>query len=482
MTDIARSLTRRLSHAVETQGLEPVREGERTARVRGLFPTWMAGNTSVLLLAMGAGLTVAGHLSLAQVLIVAIAAPVVSYGIVGLVSLAGKRGGSPGLALSRAVFGMRGNRVPGAVIWVSRWGWETINAVTGAYALLTVLHLTTGIQASTPLVIGVLALFVTCSFALSGLGRAALHRAGVWTSWLFGIGSVLVLIRIAAGTDWSAVWHRGGGSTAVLLAGIGTIAAGGISWVPSAPDFARHLPRSASAKAMVGTTIAGAGIVVTPLVIMGAVLAVRAPQLAGAPNPVAFIGGLLPAWLAVPYLLTAVAGMLLINSMSMYSAGFTAQTLGVRLPRVGAVSLNAAVSLTLGTLVMAVFQSFQTTFIAFLTLLAVAFSAWTGVFLADMLRRPAYEPTALTDSTATGPYWYRRGFAAGPLTAWAAAVGAGLLFTGVSWFHGPLAATWIGRSDLGWAIGIVVGLLLGALLRPRPARHGLSRPARAATT
>ncbi|MFK0201797.1 hypothetical protein [Streptomyces lavendulae] len=77
---------------------------------------------------------------------------------------------------------------------------------------------------------------------------------------------------------------------------------------------------------------------------------------------------------------------------------------------------------------------------------------------------------------------YRRGFAAGPLTAWAAAVGGGLLFTGVSWFHGPLAATWIGHSDLGWAIGIAVGLLLGSLLRPRPTQHGLSRPARATTT
>ena len=38
-------------------------------------------------------------------------------------------------------------------------------------------------------------------------------------------------------------------------------------------------------------------------------------------------------WISVPYLLIALLGMLLINSMSMYSAGFTAQTLGFKVPR-----------------------------------------------------------------------------------------------------------------------------------------------------
>ena len=44
----------------------------------------------------------------------------------GLISIAGKRGGSPGMALSRAVFGQHGNLFPGSLIPVARWGWETI--------------------------------------------------------------------------------------------------------------------------------------------------------------------------------------------------------------------------------------------------------------------------------------------------------------------------------------------------------------------
>lgn len=64
------------------------------------------------------------------------------------------------------------------------------------------------------------------------------------------------------GTDRWAVLDKPAGSTARLIAGIGTIAAGGISWVPSGPDSTRSLPRTASGRAVVGSTVDGAGIVV----------------------------------------------------------------------------------------------------------------------------------------------------------------------------------------------------------------------------
>ncbi|MFJ3764319.1 cytosine permease [Streptomyces sp. NPDC090082] len=454
--------------AMETRGLEPVPDAERTGRVRELFPTWVAANISVLLLTMGAGLIVFNGLNFWQVLTVAIAAPVLSYGIVGLISIAGKRGGAPGMALSRAVFGQRGNLFPGALIWVARWGWETINAVTGAYAVLTVLDLLFGVKSNTLLIVVTLALFVTCTFLVSGLGINALRVCSKWSTYLFGAFSVLVLVYLVANTEWSAVFDKPAGSTAMMVAGIGTIAAGGISWVPSGPDFTRYLPRTASSRAMVGSTIGGAGIVVLPMVLMGAVMAVSTPDLASAQDPVSFIGELLPMWISVPYLVIALIGMLLINSMSMYSAGFTAQTLGIKVSRAAAVSVNAVISLVFGFLLMVVATSFIGSFISFLTLLAVAFSAWIGVFGVDMLRRRSYDATALMDTTRTSAYWYRGGFAWQAMTAWAAALLVGLLFTKVDWFSGPLASSWIGENGLGWAATIVVAGALYAVL-PRTA-------------
>lgn len=457
--------------AIETRGLEPVPDDERTGHVRELFPTWVAANITVLLLTIGAGLIVFNGLNFWQVLIVGITAPVVSYGIVGLISVAGQRGGSPGMALSRAVFGRRGNLFPGSLIWVARWGWETINAVTGSYALLTVLDLLLGIKPSTPLIVATLLLFVACTFLVSGLGINALRVCSRWSTYLFGAFSVLVLIHLVANTDWSAVFDKPAGSAAMMVAGIGTLAAGGISWAPSGPDFTRYLPRTASSKAMVGSTVGGATIVVLPMVLMGAVMAVSTPDLASAGDPVSFIGELLPAWISVPYLLIALVGMVLINSMSMYSAGFTAQTLGVRVPRAWAVSVNAVISLVFGFLLMVVATSFIGSFISFLTLLAVAFSAWIGVFGVDMLRRRSYDGEALMDTTRTSAYWYRGGFARQAMVSWGVALLVGLLFTKVDWFAGPLASSWIGRNGLGWAVTVVVAALLyAALPRTRPAQ------------
>ncbi|MCM2411431.1 cytosine permease [Streptomyces sp. RKAG290] len=457
---------------METRGLDPVPDSERTGRVRSLFPTWIAANMTVLLLTMGAGLIVFNALNFWQVLVVAVATPVVSFGMVGLISIAGRRGGAPGMALSRAVFGQRGNLAPGALIWVARWGWETANAVTGAYAVLAVLDLLFDIRTTSTLIMVTLQAFVAASFLLSGLGVRALRVCCTWSACLFGGFSVLVLVRLAAATPWRAVLDLPAGPTSMMIAGIGTLAAGGLSWAPSGPDFTRYLPRTASGRAMVAATVGGAGIVFLPMVLMGAVMAVGTPGLAVTDDPVSFIGVLLPGWISVPYLIVAVLGMVLINAMSMYSAGFTAQTLGFRVPRAWAVGINAAISLLLGSLLMMVASSFIDSFVSFLNLLAVTFSAWIGVFGVDQLRGRTYDPVALMDTTPTSAYWYAGGFAWPAVAAWAAGLAVGLLFTGVEWFTGPLATTWIGRSGLGWAVTIVVsGGLYAALPRPG-ARRG----------
>ncbi|MFD7815165.1 cytosine permease [Streptomyces sp. NPDC059785] len=454
---------------LETRGIEPVPHAERTARTRELFPTWVAANISVLLLTMGASLAVSYGLNFWQSLVVGVAAPVVSYGLVGLIGIAGKRGGAPGMALSRAVFGQRGNLLPGALIWVARWGWETINAVTGAYALLTVLDILFGVHSNTFLIVVTLLLFVITTFAISGLGIGAVRRCNKWATYLFGAFSVLVLGYLVVDTDWGRVFGGSAGSTSMMITGVGMIAAGGISWVPSSPDFTRYLPRTASSAAIVRNSIGGAGIVVLPMVLMGAVMAVSTPDLASAADPVSFLGEILPLWIAVPYLLIALVGMLLINAMSMYSAGFTAQTLGFRVPRHWAVSVNAVISLVFGGILMLAATSFLGSFIAFLSLLAVAFSAWVGVFGADMLRRKEYDPAALVDTTRTSAYWYRGGVSPAAVAAWAVALGGGLLFTTSDWFTGPLAANNpVGEYGLGWVATVVIAFLLYTVL-PKPA-------------
>ncbi|MGW7583765.1 purine-cytosine permease family protein [Kitasatospora sp. NPDC054768] len=458
--------------AIETRGIEPVPDHERRGRVRELFPTWVAANISVLLLTMGAALVVFNQLNFWQVLVVAACAALASFGMVGVLSVSGKWGGAPGATLSRATFGVRGNLFPGAILWVARFGWETINAVTGAYAVLTVLDLMFGVKSNTALIVITLFAFVACTFLVSGMGRKALNVCNTWSTYLFGVFSVLVLGYLIATMNWSEVFSKPAGTTAMMIAGIGTIAAGGISWVPTGPDFARYLPHSASGRKIVGVTVSGAGLVMVPMVLMGAVMAVASPGLAQAADPVSFLGDLLPTWLAVPYLLTAIVGMLLINSLSMYSAGFTAQTMGVKLPRATAVSINAVISLVGGLLLMLVAKSFLGSFITFLILLAVSFSAWIGVYAVDMFRRRSravrYDAAALMDTSRNSPYWYKAGFCWQAMVSWVLALLIGLAFTKCDWFAGPFSDTPIGKYGLAWAATIVIsGAIMAVLPTPR---------------
>ena len=127
-----------------------------------------------------------------------------------------------------------------------------------------------------------------------------------------------MLARLVVDTDWGELFGRGAGPASAMITAVGLVAAGGISWVPSSPDFTRYLPGTASSAAIVRNTVGGAGVVVLPLLLMGMVMASASPDLASAPDPVSFLGEILPLWLAVPYLI-ALAGTLLINSMSMYS-------------------------------------------------------------------------------------------------------------------------------------------------------------------
>lgn len=204
------------------------------------------------------------------------------------------------------------------------------NAVTGAYALLTVLDILFGIRSTTPLVAVTLLLFVITTFAISGLGIGAEQKWTRWATCSFGAFSVPTLGHLVDETDWGKVFGQGAGPTSAMITGIGLVATGGISWVPTSPDFTRYLPGTAAA--IVRNTVGGVGGVVLPMILMGLVMASATPDLASAADPVSFLGEILPRWLAVPYLLIALIGTLLINSMSMYSAGFTTQTLGFRVP------------------------------------------------------------------------------------------------------------------------------------------------------
>lgn len=460
--------------ALETRGIEPVPETERHGHPMQLFWVWFAANISILGLPLGATLVAIQKLTFWQAAIVAVLGSVGSFAIVGAVSIAGRRGGAPGLTLSRAVFGVRGNAGPTLVSLISRLGWETVNTTTAAFALLSlcaiVFGTTSDAKATPALTIVCIAVFVLFTVIVSGLGHRVLVAVQRWATWIFGALNIVVAVALVTTVDWSAVGSASPASIGAMIAGVGTIAAGtGIGWANASADMSRYQSPTVRAGSLVASAAAGAGIPLVLLISLGSLLSAGDPTLAESGDPVAAIRGMLPAWMAVPYLIAAFGGLLLSNHLSVYSAGLTTLTLGIRTKRVYAVFLDVAVTTAGSIYFMLIADSFYTPFITFISLLAVPITAWVGVFVIDMLRRTRYDAAGLMDMGRTSRYWYRGGVEPRALTAWAVAIVVGYQFitagTGEDhWFSGIFATTWFGENGLGWVITFIVAAGLYAVL------------------
>ena len=122
---------------IETNGINVIDESERKGSSAGLFWPWCASNISVLAVSYGSFVLGFG-ISLTQALVATVVGAVVSFFLVGLVSIAGKRGSAPTLVLSRAAFGRVGNGLPGLVSYLLLVGWETVLVSLATLATATV--------------------------------------------------------------------------------------------------------------------------------------------------------------------------------------------------------------------------------------------------------------------------------------------------------------------------------------------------------
>src|SRR2546430_17191857 len=107
---------------IEMNGINVISDSERKGHPRDLFWPWSAANVSVLGLSYGA-FALGFGISFAQALIAGILGIVFSFLLVGFVAIAGKRGSAPTMVMSRAAFGVRGNRLPSAISWLLTVGW-----------------------------------------------------------------------------------------------------------------------------------------------------------------------------------------------------------------------------------------------------------------------------------------------------------------------------------------------------------------------
>jgi purine-cytosine permease-like protein len=455
--------------AVETNGINVIAEEERKGRPAQLFWPWFGSNVSVFGLAYGSFLLGFG-ISFWQAMIAGIIGIVVSFLLCGLVAIAGKRGSAPTLVLSRAAFGVTGNKVPSILSWVLTVGWETALV---SLATLATAQLFDQLGWSGGTVTKVVALLVVAALVVGGgvLGFDAIMRMQTVITWVTGILTVVYIVLVADHMDWSTVSSLPSGTLAAFVGALVLAMTGyGFGWVNAAADYSRYLPRSASSRGVVGWTTFGGALAPVILLIAGGLLAGSDPELSAdiGLDPIGALGTLLPTWFLVPFIVVVLLGLIGGALLDIYSSGLSLLAAGLRVPRPVAASIDGTL-MVLGTIAVVFFaDSFIGPFQGFLITLGVPIAAWCGIFLGDLaMRRRDYAEAELFD--ARGRYGSVQAVPLALLVV-GTVLGWGLVTnTYADWlgWQGYLLEPFgLGGKDGAWAfanLGVLAAFLLGLL-------------------
>lgn len=385
--------------SIEANGINVITGEERKGRPRQLFWPWFAANISVLGLSYGAYVLGFG-VSFWQACAAGIIGIIASFGLVGVISLAGKRGSAPTLVLSRAAFGVRGNLLPTLVAWVLNVGWEIVLTVLATLATATVFG-RLGWSSGSGDAVKIIA-FVVITVLIVGsaaIGFDTIMRLQVIITIVTGVLTVVYFALTAGHIRWAVVSGVHSGPAPAFIGAIVLVMTGfGLSWTQMAGDYSRYLPRTASGRGVVGWTTFGASVAPVFLLGFGLLLAGSSSALSSAINtdPIGAISAILPTWYLVPFVIVAVLGLVGGAVLDIYSSGLTLLAAGLRVPRWSA-ALFDGVLMIIGTIYAVFFaSSFIGPFEGFLITLGVPIGAWCGVMLADvLLRRSSYDDSSL---------------------------------------------------------------------------------------
>jgi NCS1 family nucleobase:cation symporter-1 len=453
--------------AVETNGINVISEAERKGTPRQLFWPWFGANVSVFGLAYGSFLLGFG-ISFWQAIVAGVVGIVVSFLLCGFVAIAGKRGSAPTLVLSRAAFGVNGNRAPSLLSWILTVGWETALVSLATLATAQVFdQLGWSGGTATKLV----ALLVVAALVVGGgvLGFDVIMRMQAVITWITGVLTVVYIVLVAGHMDWSAVSGLPSGSTAAFIGALVLAMTGyGFGWVNAAADYSRYLPRRASTGGVVGWTTFGGALAPVVLLVAGLLLAGSDSKLSAAIglDPIGALGTILPTWFLVPFILVVVLGLIGGALLDIYSSGLSLLAAGLRVPRPVAASIDGTL-MVIGTIAVVFFaDSFIGPFQGFLITLGVPIAAWCGVVLADIaLRKRDYAEAELFDPR--GRYGSVQPVPLALLVV-GTVLGWGLVtntFAGwLSWQGYLLEAFGLGGRDGAWAyanLGVLLAFLVG---------------------
>lgn len=451
------------THA-EVRGIEFISAENRHGSPKQLFTVWAAPNISVLSFTMGATLTMVLGLEIWQSIAVILAASLL-WVLPGIVAVSGPSAGTSGSVITRAVYGIRGNR-----FIIAFYGWF----VSGVFLALNWVASTfmgsellrrfgLGNETLGKAIVTVAVSAVTVLVAV--YGHSLILRSYMVVTMILLAIFLIVTAYIIPEVDFGFVQPTtlGGVDLWISLSiGFAILASSPLSYSNSA-DLARYLPKDTRPWRIIAATALGGAIpgmlFTTVGALLGTVLSADALKIG-----IDFaLMDTLPNWLGVLLVSGVILNTVALNGMTTYTASMVFQSIGVPIRRIPSAILIGVLG-TIFTFVLAMSTSLIAAVNLMLQFLLVISVPTMAVYVADIvLRRNQYDSLQLFEQFPAGKYWYTRGFSIPGLTAVAIGAIATALFLSTNIWTGPLSFA-IGGIDLSVPAGVTTSIVSYVIL------------------
>lgn len=439
----------------ETRGIEFIRPSERHGRARDLFPVWAAPNVSVLNFTVGASLILLG-MDLWQAFLVIVAGSL-PWILTGIVAISGPAAGTSGSVITRAIYGIRGNRIIVAIFgWFISAVFLALNWLASSFMgaeLLGRLGFTDPILA--PVLVTLVVAAITVLVAV--FGHSLILRSYPVVASVLLVIFLLVTAFILPHVQWGYIPQQpleGAPLWSAMTIGFAILASTPLSYSNS-PDLARYLPQTTKPWNIIAATAFGGALPCMFFTAVGALLATGIDAAAMDLGIESALLTLLPVWLGPIFVVGVIINTISLNGMTTYTASMAFQSIGVPIRRIPSAVVVGAIGTAL-TIYLVMSTSLLDAVNLMLQLLVLISGPTMTVFATDVIvRRNRYNGSALFDEKPGSPFWYSGGFHIAGLSAVIVGAAVASLFLTNAVWTGPIAAA-MGSLDLSVPVSMLV--------------------------
>ncbi|WP_407358083.1 cytosine permease [Microbacterium sp. LTA6] len=451
----------------ETRGIELIDDAERHGRARDLFLIWAAPSVSILNLTIGASLILLG-LEIWQAIAVIVAASLL-WVLPGIIAGSGPAAGTSGSVVTRAMYGVLGNRLFVAVVgWFIGAVFLSLTWLASSFMGADLLR-RAGMDDPTWVPIGVTVVVAAITILVAIFGHGLILRAYPYMAAALFVIFLVVAAFILPTVDWAYAAPEplsGPALWSAISIGFTILASTPLSFMNS-PDIARYLPRDTKPSHITAATALGGAIPFIVFTTVGVLLATGLSVAAFETGIDVALLVLLPEWLGPVLVIGVIINTIALNAMTAYTSSMALQAIGFRLRRIPAAIIVGVVGTAL-TIYLVLSSNLVEAANLMLQFLVVVSGPAMAIFVVDViLRRYDYDGVDLFHDRPGGRFWYSAGWSIPGITALIVGGIATALCLSTSVWSGPVAEI-TGYIDLSVPVGMLVAAVLYAGLLRTP--------------